>query len=260
MGNVTNLAFKAVRYYKRWSRRFRTDFVRRNGLTLPARHLRLCGAEFHDDEFFIASARYEAERLIRQFGLNAGSRVLDVGCGMGRLPLGILSKLGEIRCYRGIDVQADCVAWCNRHIRKEHPEFQFIHVNARNERYNPGGADIQGGFRLPLDSGSFDIINMFSVFTHLTEDHIRIYLEEFRRVIAPGGRVFLTAYVEDGVPRMAENPSGYLLRSAGPLHVVRYDRAFFDGILGEYGWRVDGFEHAKEPPGQSVYYLSQSSK
>jgi SAM-dependent methyltransferase len=254
---VTDLAFKAVRYYKKWSRRFRTDFVRHHGLTLPARHLRLCGAEFHDDAYFLESARYETERLISRFGLNRESRVLDVGCGMGRLPLGILSRLGEIRCYRGIDVQADCIGWCVRHIQKEHPEFQFIHVNARNARYNPDGSEVLEGFRFPFDSASFDIINMFSVFTHLTEDTIRIYLEEFRRVLAPEGKVFLTAYVEDEVADMSENPPGYLLRSVGPLHVVRYNRAYFQNILAEFGWKVDGFEHAKEPPGQSVYYLSR---
>lgn len=166
--------------------------------------------------------------------------------------------MGPILSYRGIDVQADCVAWCIRHIESAHPAFRFFHVNARNERYNPRGEAIDGGFRLPFEDAEFDIINMFSVFTHMVEADVRAYLGEFRRVLAPGGRVFLTAYVEEDVPDMAENPDGYLIRSAGPLHLVRYRRDYIEGILAAFGWKVEGFEHRKEPPGQSVYYLSRA--
>ena len=252
------LAYQAVRYYRKWARRFKSDIVRYEGLTLPAKHLRLCGAEFHDNRYFLTSARYEADRLIKNFGLSKESRVLDVGCGMGRLAIGILSAVGEIKAYHGMDVQSDCVEWCSSHITKEHANCRFTWVNAKNDRYNPQGESLVDASRLPFDDASFDIIYLFSVFTHLTLDHIRIYLREFHRIAQPKGRVFVTAYVEENVPDETVNPKNYRAPCAGPLHFVRYEKGFFERVLAETGWKVDTFNYAQEHPGQSAYYLSKA--
>lgn len=236
---------------------FVRDTARYRGINLPAKHLRFCGIEFKDDEFFLVSAMKEADRLAENFGLTADTRLLDVGCGVGRLPIGILNQIGEIRHYRGVDVSQRSIRWCRRHIARKHPSFQFVHLDVYNPRYNPSGRPIDVDFRLPFIDHEFDIIYAYSVFSHMTEKDVQAYLKEFRRLLSPAGKMFLTAFIKEGVPNMTINPEGYGLRWTGPLHCVRYNRDFFEGLLKESGFILDYFEYATETDDQSGLYISR---
>ena len=224
---------------------------------LPPPEKRWCGPEFKDDAFFLRSALAEAERL-REMGCGPGSRVLDVGCGYGRLPIGLL-RVAPGAAYLGVDVHRGSIAWCRRYLERAHPSFRFVWIDRENARYNPGGGAIDAAFRLPAAPGSVDLAYLYSVFSHLPEAHLRVYLGELARVLAPGGRVFLTAFVEEGVPPVAVNPPGYAFeRCSGPLHVVRYERGHFAGLLEAAGFRVDRFDHGAETDGQSGVYLARA--
>lgn len=151
-----------------------------DGLTLPPKELRPCGSNFQDDGFYLASAKNEANKLVKYLGLSPRSSLLDVGSGPGRLAIGILQTVGDI---------------------------------------------------------------------HMLTEGVRAYLEEFRRMLRPEGRIFLTAFLEEdeGVPDVSENPEGYLGREwKGPLHCVRYNRKFFETLLDENGFRLDWFDPDRE--------------
>lgn len=233
--------------------------MRYKKVILPAKHLRFCGTKFRDDEYFLASAQAEANRLVEHFGLTVNSRVLDVGCGVGRLAIGILSRIGEIQHYRGVDVSKRSIQWCQRHITREHSSYQFIHIDVKNLRYNPSGKAIDVDFRLPFDDQElFDIIYLYAVFSNMTKEDVRSYLKEFQRLLAPSGKIFLTAFIEDGVPDMTINPRGYKGRNwKGPLHCVRYKKDFFESLLAENGFGVNHFDYEKETDGQSALYISR---
>jgi len=239
---------------------FNSDSVRYKNMILPAKHLRFCGTEFQDDRYFLSSAEAEADRLVEYFGLTVNSSVLDVGCGVGRLPIGILSRVGEIKFYRGVDVSKRSIRWCQRHIAQRHPSFQFIHIDVKNPRYNPSGKAIDVDFRLPFDDQEFGIIYLYSVFTHMTSEDVRAYLKEFQRFLAHSGKIFLTAFIEDGVPDMSINPRGYGRNWTGPLHCVRYDKDFFESLLAENGFGVDHLDYEKETDGMSALYISRRNK
>lgn len=225
--------------------------------TLPAKHLRFCGPAFLDDKYFFESALAEADRLVEHSGLSTTSRILDVGCGVGRLPIGILSRIGEIRHYRGIDVSKKSIRWCQHFITQPHPNFKFIHIDVKNPRYNPYGKAIDSDFRLPFDDHEFDIIYLYSVFSHMVIEDVRAYLDEFRRLLTPLGKIFMTAFIEEGVPDVTINPRDYVRSWIGALHCVRYGKDFFVSLLEENDFAVDHFDHGKEVDRQSALYVSR---
>jgi SAM-dependent methyltransferase len=225
------------------SRAGRPDCAIFDGVILPPRHLRPGRPGFQDDELYLASARKDADKLIKYLGLGTESSLLDVGSGPGRLAIGILQQAEEIREYRGIDVDETSVRWGQHYITPAHPNFRFIHIDVENSRYNPSGSEADESFSFPFADGEFDIVTLYSVFTHMLADGVRAYLKEFRRMLRPGGRIYLTAFLEEGVPDVTENPQGYLGREwKGPLHCVRYNEKFFESLLDENGFRLDGFD------------------
>lgn len=244
------------------------DNASHDGVVLPPNNLRPCGRSFKDDEFYLTSAQREADRLVEHFGLTLDSCLLDVGSGPGRLAIGILERVGEIQKYRGIDVIEDYVLWGHHHITFGHPNFRFVHANVENSRYNPDGTQTDSTFTFPFVDEEFDIVTLYSVFTHMLAEGVRAYLKEFQRILRPDGRIFLTAFLEDGVPDVTENPEGYLgCEWKGALHCVRYNREFFEGLLDEYGFQLDrlasigdeqGSDHTDK--GQRGLYISKKGQ
>lgn len=227
-----------------------------NGRVLPAPHLRLCGDYFKDDQNFIDSATAEAERLISRFDLTKDDVVLDLGCGYGRLAFGLLEKLPKIQNYYGIDVNLDAIKWCQRYISSSHKNFKFIHTDVENPRYNPDGSIDNTVMTLPLSNESVNLVYLYSVFSHMLIKDVTSYLGEFYRLLATKGQVFLTAFVEDNVEDMVENPPGYLRHKwHGPLHCVRYRRDYFESIIAKAGFEIVDFIYASETHGQSSYHL-----
>jgi SAM-dependent methyltransferase len=232
----------------------RQDYVAHHQVVLPPYALRMCDAAYQDDRYFLQSAQREAERVIQWCGVTGHSRILEVGCGPGRFPIGLLTQVGEPAQYWGVDVQARAIQWCQQYLTRRYPTVQFRHLDVHNLRYNPHGKPLDASFRLPFPARAFDLIYLYAVFTHLISADICVYLHDFHRLLAPTGRVCFTAFLEEGVPEMTINPPGYRRSFQGPLHGIRYNTAFFETLLHAAGLAVERFEYAAEPDGQSVVY------
>ncbi len=95
-----------------------------------------------------------------------GTRVLEIGCGMGEMMIG-LSKAGY-HCV-GIDVSE---------IRIQNLQtLESSHLEFRNVE----------GTALPFPNGSFDIVISMQLFEHLHPDDAQDHLCEVHRVLKPGG-------------------------------------------------------------------------
>lgn len=226
-----------------------------DGVFIPAQHLRAGGYKLRGNKFLL-SARREAQRLKDHFGLSEKTKILEIGCGAGRLPIGIISNNFRINSYRGVDVIKFNIDWCKKYIAKKYPSFNFFRLDLKNARYNPNGKPMTGKF-LPFND-TFDIIYLYSVFSHMKTEDIEAYLSEFQRLLSPGGKIFLTAFIENDVPDMTENPSNYREDWQNqPLHCVRYEKNYFESMLKKFGFAIDRLEHGEEDDGLSGVYMSR---
>jgi hypothetical protein len=73
------------------------------------------------------------------------------------------------------------------------------------------------------------------------------------------GYVYLTAFIEENVPDVVENPENYLGVSSGRLHRVRYEKGYFASLVKKAGFRCKEFLPKKiVRTGQSVVILNKS--
>lgn len=228
-------------------------------LPLPPTRLRAGGTNFRADTDFLATATREATRLVADAGFSRPLRVLDLGCGAGRLAYGLIEIDAPIARYDGVDVMAPQIDWCVQQVTRRHPEYRFTTIDVYNERYNPGGARAASDTALPLESASYDVAYAYSVFSHLLSADVRAYLVEFARLLVPGGIAMVTGFIEEDVPDEMVNPPGYLEEAwGGPLHCVRYARAYIATMARDAGMAVERFEHGEEANGQSRLILRRA--
>lgn len=230
------------------------DYVNFKGSCIPTPDKRWCGPEFSDDKYYLQSAEYEAHRLVEKFGCNLHSRILDIGCGQGRLAIGLTRILGGLN-YIGLDVDDWSIKWCKKHISEDHPTYDFQRINVYNKRYNRSASAQVGEHKFNIDNGTIDIVFLYSVFSHMEDADMRAYLREIRRVLTIDGGLFFTTFIEENVEDVTINPKGYIFESnSGALHVVRYCKNYLFDVLRSSGFEVFEFSYATEADTQSAIY------
>jgi len=113
--------------------------------------------------------------------------VLDIGCGIGRKTLPLLGYLNDEALYVGMDIDRRGIDWLLRNVTSQSQRFVFFQLDIYSKFYNPKGALIPGRLVLPFPDNSFDVVALWSVFTHMYPDDIAHYLSEIARVLKPSG-------------------------------------------------------------------------
>lgn len=145
--------------------------------------------------FFLGRHRRLLGEFVTRSGARAGERVLDIGCGPGKLVRTLGSVVGPEGAAVGVDPSATAVADNRRRDRAAH------------HRYEVGPAQ-----DLPLPDDAFDIVTCTFVMHHIPEAHRAAALAQMWRVLRPGGRVLLADASPS--PRMRKALS-VLLRNGG---------------------------------------------
>ena len=143
------------------------------------------------------------EELIAYAGLRPCDRVLDIGCGVGRVTLPLAGFLDASGGYVGFDVSRRAVEGCRKRFAGLRPDFQFVWLDVRNGDYNAGGAIAETEVRFPGDDGGVDLAFAASVFSHARIETVGHYLAETARVLRSGGRFLFTAYTLTPERRLA---------------------------------------------------------
>lgn len=139
--------------------------------------------------------QFEFIAFLQRVGLSPTDRVLDVGCGLGRLAYNLAYYLNQPGRYEGFDIIEKLVDWAQKAITPRFPHFKFRQVDIYNQFYNPTGSLQSTDFRFPYPSDWFDFIVLNSVFTHIQAKETRHYLDEIERVLKPGGRCLCTWFL-----------------------------------------------------------------
>lgn len=153
-------------------------------MLLPPAHLRIYYYRTWRPEAFTRACEGVRTELITN-GLQPEHRVLDIGSGIGNLPLGLADYLRS--SYDGIEIHPDAVAWCQQAITPRYPAFRFHRADLASRAYNPAGLVSASAYRFPFPDHSFDFIFLGSVFTHMLPDAVENYVREISRLLAPGG-------------------------------------------------------------------------
>ena len=90
--------------------------------------------------------------------LTPGEKVLDIGCGIGRMAFPLLEYLDDRGGYEGFDTFPVGIKWCLENISPEFPNFGFQLVDIFNSTYNPGSRVKASEFLFPFERGSFDFV------------------------------------------------------------------------------------------------------
>jgi SAM-dependent methyltransferase len=187
--------------------------------------------------------------FVRFGNLTPSERVLDVGCGIGRMALPLTQYL-EGGSYDGVDIVGEGIAWCRENIASRYDNFHFHHLDLGHAIYNPAGRQTTKNVQLPFKDGAFDFVFMTSVVTHLHAEDIDAYAREIGRVMAPGARLFFTAFMLNQPARQgllagkgaiafdgaAPGPELHADR-ANPTAAVAFDEDFLLGLFLEAGLR-----------------------
>ncbi len=158
-------------------------------LVPPRRKIFIGGPEFRavGEEFF---------GYFRRYGEIAPEhRILDIGCGIGRMSRPLVAFLDPARGrYEGFDIDGGGIAWCREHYRT-YPHFRFQRADIRNKHYHPRGTVSAEAYTFPYADGVFDFAFATSVFTHMPPVAVARYLHETARVLRSGARALLTAFL-----------------------------------------------------------------
>lgn len=233
-------------------------------IKLPPQDLRFMN---ESDEQFISIGTTNLS-ILEDHGFTITSKVLDVGCGYGRLAFAINHQYPDFSGqYVGLDILKKHIGWCNKAFKGKKSKYLFQPIDIMNDRYNAEGVINAEEYRFEHNDASFDHVTLFSVFTHMYEPDIDNYLKEICRVLCNKGICVATFFTYDDELLAKIN-----LRNAGitlnhslnkhtryfnendPLHAIAFDREYLKDKISDLGFEILSIEGGHWAGGNSIHY------
>lgn len=155
---------------------------------IPDLQIRKWVGPFDDKELYFNMGEEQSKKIIDWLSIEPEHKILDIGCGCGRIAIHFLNYLNEQGQYTGVDNHKELIGYCKDNISEKRGNFQFHHIDVFNGIYNKDGSLKAQEVSLPAENESVDIVIMWSVFTHMYFNDIEPYLKEIYRTLKKGRR------------------------------------------------------------------------
>lgn len=177
-----------IRRYK--NRKINRVFKSENpDISLPPDYLIYESFQLNYQKFYtdsIETAMWLTNHLQRHIDLK-NKRILDWGCGPGRIVRHLPKVVGNGCQFYGTDQNKESIDWCSNNIKG----ISF-HNNSLDAR-------------LPYSDNFFDVIYGISVFTHLSKQMHYDWFCEISRILKTDGIIFLTTQGDNFKIKLTQN-------------------------------------------------------
>jgi SAM-dependent methyltransferase len=195
------------------------DLIQSDEMPIPATENR---ENYYDDRHidYWLSGYVDCRKLEPYLcSINGRARYLDFGGATGRVSRHVTRD--PRREVWLCDINVNWIAWIDQFFNRPIQAFQ--------NRIQPS---------LPIEDRYFDLISAFSVFTHLDQDEMP-WLLELRRILRPGGHLYVTVLDESVWDRLKDPAWDWLLKSISrgkndEFLVERCQRSLFERVVLEY--------------------------
>ncbi len=214
--------------------------------------------------------------------ISSGTRVLDVGCGLGVFAVAVGELLDPRHggFYWGFDVRENHIDWARENLSARYPHARFftadLHFGLTKQANLPARL-----YRFPFPDESFDFVVVNSVFTHMLPADVTAYLGEIARVLRPGGVCQITYFLLDDERRDAIRSGRVTLPRQRFAHdygafsssrlvrrvegAIAYDRARCEAMYREAGLVIEEIvpgawssgEPLRDAPSQDFVFASK---
>jgi len=119
---------------------------------------------------------YSARQVAAALDLQAGDRVVELGCGIGRIGRELAPRVAH---WEGCDISANMLSVARERLAP------FANV---------GLTELTRSNLKPLADASIDKAYCVAVFIHMDKEDFYLYLEDLARVLKPGGLLYFDAW------------------------------------------------------------------
>ena len=156
--------------------------------------------------------RYMQRRVIDLLPLHENLSFLDLGCGTGWAVGEVARRVNQRGEFYGIDLAPKMIERAKENSR----DLKNLHFEQANAE------------ELPFQNDLFDLALCTNSFHHYP--HPAIALNEIRRVLKPGGRIYIMDFTADG---LIARKFDQLVKSREPEHVKFHSTREFDGLFAD---------------------------
>ncbi len=166
-------------FFKLKNRKKNSAFLKNNpGAKLPPDYMIYESFQLNYAEYYTKSRNstiWVLDHLKKYISIE-GIKILDWGCGPGRLIRHMPGILDDSSSVYGTDYNKKSIEWCKNNL----PGISF----------NSNTLEA----KLPYEDNFFDAIYGISIYTHLSEDLHYSWTDELQRILKPGGVLFITSH------------------------------------------------------------------